>query len=85
MNIQAIKTPMLQGNEVKLPFRERCSGQSEKNAALPKINLKINLTTWLLVWCIYFSTQPFKGQPHKMVKHTQTIRRQFADELFELV
>ena len=28
---------------------------------------------------------PFKHQSHKMVKHTQTIRRQFADELFECV
>ena len=27
--------------------------------------------------------QPFKRKPHKMVKHTQTIRRQFADELFQ--
>ena len=27
----------------------------------------------------------FKRQPHKMVKHTQTIRRQFADELFRCV
>ena len=26
---------------------------------------------------------PFKRQPHKMVKHSQTIRRQIADELFE--
>ena len=26
---------------------------------------------------------PFKCQPDKMVKHTQTIRPQFADELFE--
>ena len=24
--------------------------------------------------------QPFKRQPHKMVEHTQTIRRQFVDE-----
>ena len=24
-------------------------------------------------------------QSHKMVKHTETIRRQFADELFEYV
>ena len=31
--------------------------------------------------CIY----PFKRQPYKMVKHTQTIRRQAADELFECV
>ena len=30
-------------------------------------------------------TQPFKCQPHKMVKHTQTIRRQFPDNLFECV
>ena len=28
---------------------------------------------------------PFKHQFHKMVKHTETIRRQFADELFECV
>ena len=26
---------------------------------------------------------PFKRQSHKMVKRTQTIRRQIADELFE--
>ena len=31
------------------------------------------------------SDKPFKRQSHKMVKHTQTIRRQFADELFECV
>ena len=30
-------------------------------------------------------TQRFKRQSHKMVKHTQTIRRQFADEFFECV
>ena len=33
----------------------------------------------------YDYNPPFKRQPHKMVKHTQTIRRQFADELFECV
>ena len=27
--------------------------------------------------------QLFKQQPHKMVKHTQTISRQIADKLFE--
>ena len=27
---------------------------------------------------------PFKRQSHKMVKHTQTIRRQFADELLSV-
>ena len=30
-------------------------------------------------------TSPFKRQPHKMVKFTQTIRRQIAGELFECV
>ena len=29
--------------------------------------------------------QPFKFQPHKMVKHTQTIRGLITDELFECV
>ena len=28
---------------------------------------------------------PFKRQIHKMVKHTQTNRRQIADDLFECV
>ena len=28
---------------------------------------------------------PFKRQSHKMVKHTQTVRRQFVDQLFECV
>ena len=29
--------------------------------------------------------KPFKRQPHKMVKQTQTIRQQIGDELFECV
>ena len=29
--------------------------------------------------------KPLKRQFHKMVKHTQTIRRQIVDELFESV
>ena len=29
------------------------------------------------------TSYPFKRQSHKMVKHTQTIRWQIADELFE--
>ena len=33
----------------------------------------------------YKQSQPFKRQPHKIVNHTQTIPRQFADELFECV
>ena len=31
------------------------------------------------------TTKPFKRQTHKMVKHTQIIRRQFEDKLFECV
>ena len=27
----------------------------------------------------------FRRQPHKMIKHTKTIRRQFADKLFKYV
>ena len=48
------------------------------------------------IWCALFSCYsvlrfallhyyPFKRQSHNMVKHTQTIRRQFTDELFECV
>ena len=43
----------------------------------------------LLVIKEQFLPQPFKCQPHKMVKHTQTIRRQqpktTAEELFKCV
>ena len=31
----------------------------------------------------YYALYPFKRQPHKMVKYTHIIRRQFADELLE--
>ena len=34
---------------------------------------------------LIFVSQPFMRQPHRMVKHTQAIRRQFAYELFECV
>ena len=34
---------------------------------------------------IVIANYPFKCQSDKMVKHTQTIRRQIADELFECV
>ena len=34
-----------------------------------------------LVWLLLHYA--FKRQSHKMVKHTQTIRRQIVDELFE--
>ena len=33
----------------------------------------------------FLQSKSFKRQFHKMVKHTQTIRLQFLDELFECV
>ena len=33
----------------------------------------------------FYTSYPFKRQPHKMVKHIQSIRRLSADELFECV
>ena len=39
----------------------------------------------LMVWHKTFLDYPFKRQPDEMVKHTQTIRRLLADELFECV
>ena len=42
--------------------------------------------TWHELKTIHELTpNPFKCQPYKMVKHTQTIRRQIADEMFECV
>ena len=38
-----------------------------------------------LGWNSVPDLNPFKRQPHKMVKHTQTIRQQIADKLFECV
>ena len=39
-----------------------------------------------IIWKRFLSTlKPLKRQLHKMVKHTKTIGRQFADELFECV
>ena len=44
------------------------------------------LLSLFLIAIIPLSTNPtFKHQPHKLVKHTQTIRQQFADKLFECV
>ena len=43
--------------------------------------LVVQNTQFLSVVQIY----PFKRQLHKMVKHTETIRWQIADELFECV
>ena len=35
--------------------------------------------------CAILKTQPFKHQPHKMVKHSQTIYQQIPNKLFECV
>ena len=45
----------------------------------------IDTSTTPLTSFLCLRSQPFKRQFHKMVKHTQTIRRQIADELFEWV
>ena len=43
----------------------------------------IFISNFELLWL--FLSEPFKHQPHKIVKHTQTIRRQITDKLFECV
>ena len=46
------------------------------------VNLAVAQWFWTLDPGFLTGSQPFKRQSHKMVKHTQTIRRQFANELF---
>ena len=45
---------------------------------IPIIGLSLVTSSINRIW-------PFKRQFHKMVKHTETIRRQIAEELFECV
>ena len=52
-------------------------GLSKREA--PEIYLEELLVT------THFQLHPFKRQSHKMGKHTQIIRRQIADELFDCV
>ena len=40
-----------------------------------QINAKLSLVH------LFFDLQPFRRQPHKIVKHTQPIRWQLADKL----
>ena len=46
-----------------------------------------SVITLNIAFCFLFrqTIKTFKRQFHKMVKRTQTIRRQFADELFDCV
>ena len=46
---------------------------------------RIQVTVTVKFWEQRAPLWPFKRQFHKMVKHTQTIRRQIAGELFECV
>ena len=69
-----------------LKFNER---DNEKHKNLNTLKMKQDL---FFKWKNFINyTSPFKCQPHKMVKHTQTvkhtqaIRRQIVDELFECV
>ena len=64
---------MIKVTIIKLQFR---------HLACKTINLKIKYSENKL---IVNTTEPFKRQPHKIVKFTQTIRQQFADTLFECV
>ena len=74
-------------------FKIKNGSQSEKikkviQAITHKYNLKVAIKRNLKVADYLYVTlnlQPFKRQSHKMVKHTQTIRQQFAGELFECV
>ena len=55
-----------------------------------RINLQIIHGFQRLCFPVYFfldiySLNPLSANPTKMVKHTQTILQQFADELFECV
>ena len=57
-----------------------------------KLNFHVYFVTYLVFQerfrLLIFSPlqlSQFKRQSHKMVKHIQTIRQQFADELFEYV
>ena len=53
------------------------------------MQLYVKLTIFLFlpvyVLNIIVHNKPFKRQSHKMAKHTQAIRRQIADKLFECV
>ena len=76
-----------------LPWRRSLSYRNQS------INLQIKSMNWFLydrdhrhervkkMWRIQKSLfmLTFKRQSHKIVKHTETIRRQIADELFECV
>ena len=54
--------------------------------SMPIVYVYATVTFWSILHLHYFPfTEPFKRQYHKMVKHTHTIRRQIADELFEYV
>ena len=50
-----------------------------------KLHLLILIHFKTLFLTFFDHTLPFKRQSRKMVKHTQTNRRQFADDLFECV
>ena len=65
------------------------------NMNIQKCRFNLTVTSRFLFHCdlehsknfrssfIYLKILTFKRQPHEMFKHTQTIRRQFADEFFE--
>ena len=54
-----------------------------KNTLTLGINLRLKVTRVLCILINGVIGYSFKRQSHKMAKHTQTVCRQIADELFE--
>ena len=59
-------------NDVELQFLS-LNSNLEKNSKLPEIQYSVSSTEFY----------PFKCQFQKMVKHTQTIRRQISEVIFD--
>ena len=68
------------GIEIIVASKGKCAKGTSFNHFYQFSNKAIKFNQILWTTC-----KPFKRQPHKMVKHTQTIRRQFVNKLFECV
>ena len=66
--------------KLKLRISDFLSNDNPKRLTFENTSASMNIWKIDILWML-----TFKRQSHKMVKHTQTIRRQFADELFECV
>ena len=68
--------------ENRIQTRKPCRISNCMNETISCKNIKIFEFQKIKVTCVN-AILPLKCQPHKMGKHSQTIRRQFADELFK--